>query len=197
MKIFSFFLVLLIAVSCASEASDSSKSEDENEKFPKIDLDDYKTVKFEEEFEILILKELSPSIKESDKAILGYSHLSKEKHVFIEKESVAHYTESLLARNIRTKSILESFAKEHLKDFKGVLKKSTESKFEKSKVGKLDCLRSSFECYSYGFPRTKYYTVRYFKTDAFIYTVMTWTVSASKKEFGDESLAMGLSFKKI
>jgi len=197
MKIFSFFLVLLITVSCTSETSDSSKPEDENEKFPKIDLDDYKTVKFEEEFEILILKELSPSIKESDKAILGYSHLSKEKHVYIEKESVVHYTKSLKARNIKTKSILESFAKEHLNEFKGVLKMSTESKFEKSKVGKLDCLRSSFEGRSHGFPRTKYYTVRYFKTDAFIYTAMTWTVSASKKEFSDESLAMGLSFKKL
>jgi hypothetical protein len=126
---------------------------------------------------------------------LGYSHLSKEKHVYIEKESLVHYSKSLKARNIRTKSILESFAKEHLNDFKGVLKKTTESEFEKSKVGKLDCLRSSFEGHSHGFPRTKYYTVRYFKTDEFIYTVMTWTVSASKKEFSDESLAMGLSFK--
>ncbi|MFT6501866.1 MAG: hypothetical protein ACJASQ_001982 [Crocinitomicaceae bacterium] len=195
MKSFSFFLVFLLAVSCASEASDSSKPKDENEKFPKVNIKDYKTVTFEEEFEILILKELTLSSEESDKAILGYSHLSKEKHVYIEKESVTHYSKSLKARNVKTKSILESFAKEHLNDFKGVLKQSTESKFEKSKVGKLACLRSSFEGNSYGFPRTKYFSVRYFMTDAFIYMVMTWTVSASKKEFSDESLAMGLSFK--
>jgi hypothetical protein len=194
MKIFSLFLVLLLAVSCASEASDSSKPKDENEKFPRVNLKDYKTITFEEEFEILILKELTLSSEESDKAILGYSHLSKEKHVYIEKELVVHYSKSLKARNISTKSILESFAKEHLNDFKGVLKQST---FEKSKVGKLACLRSSFEGDSYGFPRTKYFSVRYFITDAFIYTVMTWTASVSKKEFSDESLAMGLSFKTI
>ena len=197
MKSFSFYLILLLAMSCASEAPDSSKPKDENEKFPKVNLKDYKTVKFEEEFEILILKELTLSSKESDKAILGYSHLSKEKHVYIEKELVAHYSKSLKARNISPKSILESFAKEHLNDFKRVLKQSTESKFEKSKVGKLDCLRSSFDGDSYGFPRTKYFSVRYFMTDAFIYTFMTWTVSASKKAFSDESLAMGLSLKTI
>ena len=170
MKSFSFYLILLLAMSCASEASDSSKPKDENEKFPKVNLKDYKTVKFEEEFEILILKELTLSSKESDKAILGYSHLSKEKHVYIEKELVAHYSKSLKARNISPKSILESFAKEHLNDFKRVLKQSTES---------------------------KYFSVRYFMTDAFIYTFMTWTVSASKKAFSDESLAMGLSLKTI
>lgn len=196
MKSFSFFLVLVLIVSCSSEASDS-KHEVQNEKFPEIDLNDYKTVNFEGEFGILILKELSPSLKESDKSILGFSHLSKEKHVYIERESVAHYSKSLLARNSRTKSILESFANEHLKDFKGVLKNSTESRFDKIKVGQLDCLRASFEGNSYGFPRTKFFTVRYFITDTFIYTFMAWTVSASKKEFSDESLAMGLSFKEI
>ncbi|NRA11265.1 MAG: hypothetical protein HRT57_04840 [Crocinitomicaceae bacterium] len=194
MKIPSFILVLVLLVSCSLEVSDSI-SKEEGEKFPNVDLKDYKTVKFEEDFEILILKELSLSMKESERAILGYSHLSKEKHIYIERESIELHTKSLLARNRRVKSALTSFGAEHLKHFKGVLKKSTESKLEKSKVGKLDCLRSSFEGKSYGFPRTKFFTVWYFKTNEFIYALITWTIEESKDEFKDETLAMSLSFK--
>ena len=195
LKFFSFFILISIVVSCSSTDTKKSEEESSEEKFPKVDLKKYSLRTFENEFEFLIPKELTESGIESDNSILGFSHLSKEKHVFVERELISTYKKSLKARDINEKNVLLSFAKERLPKFKGVLKTSTTSKLIESEINKLACLRTEFEGTSYGFPKTKYFSIRYFQGKKYLYSVVCWTVDKSRKEFKNEALVVGLSFK--
>ena len=195
LKFFSFFILISIVVSCSSPDTKKSEEESSEEKFPKVDLKKFSPRTFENEFEFLIPNELTESEIESDNSILGYSHLSKEKHVFVERELISTYRKSLKARKISDKNVLLSFAKERLPKFKDVLKTSTSSELIESEVNKLACLRTEFEGTNYGFPKAKHFSIRYFQGKKHLYSVVCWTVDKSKQEFKNEALVIGLSFK--
>lgn len=190
-----YFALLSIALGCSSTVD--SQDQESLEEFPKIDRKNYSIEKFENDFQFLIPNDLTESRIESDQALIGFSHLSKEKHVYVERKLISTYMKSLKVRKIDQKDVLSSFADEHSIAFKGILKTSSSSKLIKSEVNKLGCLRTNFEGTSYGYPKTKYYSIRYFLGKEFVYTLVCWTVDKSREEFKNETLAVGLSFKEI
>lgn len=196
MRGFWFIILILVSVRCSSDDK-SAEAENLKEEFPKVNLKDFDTVSVEDELEFIVLKELTESKNLGERAIIGFSHLAKEKHFYLEQELVSDYIKSLKARKLSQKDILNSFAKEHLKDFKAVLKKSTESKFRKSEVNGMTCYRTEFEGDSNGFPKTKSFVFRYYQSKTSIYTIVCWTVKDMKSKFEKEALAMGLSLKEL
>jgi len=196
MRIIWIIILVLACIRCSSKTN-SADTENLKEEFPAVNLEDYDTIKLEDEFQFIVLKDLTESKNESQKAMIGYSHFSKEKHIYVECESISNYKRSLKARKKGYKDILSKYAKEHLKDFKGVLKKSSTSSFEESEVNGLMCLRNEFYGDCFGFPRTKSFTFRYFQGEEHIYTLVCWTIKDSKSKFEKEALAMGLSLKEI
>lgn len=196
LRVSLYFVLLSVVIGCSTTDSEIEEVIFEEE-FPKVDLKKFHTEKYENEFQVLILNDLTKSRIESDQALIGYSHLSKEKHVYVERELISTYEKSLKARKMVLKDILLSFAEEYSTSFKEALKTSSSSILSKSKVNSLDCFRTNFEGGSYGFPKTKYFSIRYFSGKKFIYTVVCWTVDKSQDEFENEALAVGLSFKEI
>lgn len=198
MKGFWLIALILISIGCSSP-KESERQHETVETFPKIDLNDYDTVRVENDFQFIVLKELTKSKNEHDRAIVGYNHLSKEKHVCIIEESKETYLKSLKSRGIKIKKgeLLEVFAKEYIDHLKGAWEIGQSSKLIASKVNNLKHLRIDFEARVNGFPRKKLYDLRFIQGGEAIYVFVSWTVDKSKEEFKNESLAMGLSFKEL
>lgn len=196
MKGFWIVILVLVSISCSSN-SDSEKVDDLKEEFPKVDLANYDTVAFENEFQFIVLKELTQSRNESDRALIGYSHLSKEKHIYIEQESKTTYVKSLEARKLLKKKgiLLEKFADEYVDHLVNMWEVEELSPMTISEVNKLKNVRVSFQAKVNGFPRSKFYNIRFVEGKEMIYILVTWTVDKSKEQFEKEALAMGLSFK--
>ena len=190
----SVFFIVTIFVSCSHESKDVPFSS-LIENIPKLELEQFETKRFDD-FEILLLKELTASSAKQSKFVrINHNNFASEKHLTVLRDSSSYASDLKSNFGEVDQEILRTYAHEALNKFKGVMREVDTSELIFSLVNGIPCYRTYFEANAYGFPRRKSYWIRYFKTTKGYYSMISWTTLLNQSKFESEVTLMGLSFK--
>lgn len=192
-----YLLPLFLLLSCSEE-----KPEEEvvkTESMPSVDLQQYDTIHFLNQFQFLVPKEFSVSTKTIRDSRLCYSDLVHEEHVFVFSTRKSDYRESIELRSIEVSSdsLFINYADEQFNAYRSTMTKTDLQEEYLSMVKERQTKYFRFTGRSYGFPLEKSVSLRFYEGRGEYYTILYWTLASDHEKFETKEDVIMMSFDEI